>query len=58
MIKSILNEAANLIRDYPAEKARKESVREKMAIREAEFMKRFEEKPPERAAGKEQGDEH
>jgi len=43
MIKSILNVAANLIRDYPAEKARKESLRAQMAVREAEFMKRFKE---------------
>ncbi len=44
MIKSILNQASQLIRDYPAEKARKEKIREQMAIREAKFMKRFEEK--------------
>ncbi len=41
MIKSILNQVSQLIRDYPAEKARKENIREQMAIREAEFRKRM-----------------
>ncbi len=42
MIKSILNQVSQLIRDYTAEKARKEKFREQMEIREVEFMKRFE----------------
>ncbi len=42
IIKSILNAAANLICDYPAEKTRKENLRDQMAAREADFRKRFE----------------
>ncbi len=54
MIKSILNVAVNLIRDYPAEKTRKEIFREQMSVREAEFRKRF--KSTRHKAAQEGGD--